>query len=210
MNAMRSRCWGSMLAWTLNTKPVTFGSLGLRPALASAGCGRGGGASVASAVEQLARRRSSCSALPKKTGRQVAVAIGSRSNSGIAAAAPARASSRRASSSAGRACVVERRDRRARCSVTRRTCCRAFGQQQLVGEQVVARPRTSPPMPTGQLIGATSSASVVGDLVEQLERVAALAVDLVDEGDDRHVAQAADLEQLARLRSRCPWRRRSP
>ena len=37
------------------------------------------------------------------------------------------------------------------------------------------------------------------DLVEQLERVAALAVHLVDERRDRHVAQAADLEQLAGL-----------
>ena len=35
------------------------------------------------------------------------------------------------------------------------------------------------------------------DLVEQLERIAALAIHLVDEGDDRNVAQAADLEKLA-------------
>jgi hypothetical protein len=40
----------------------------------------------------------------------------------------------------------------------------------------------------------------LGDLVEQDERAQALPVDLVDEGDDRHVADAADLEQLARLR----------
>jgi hypothetical protein len=39
----------------------------------------------------------------------------------------------------------------------------------------------------------------LADLVEQLEGVAPLAVELVDEGDDRHVAQAADLEQLAGL-----------
>ena len=39
-----------------------------------------------------------------------------------------------------------------------------------------------------------------GDLVEQLDRVPGLAVHLVDEGDDRHVAQAADLEQLAGAR----------
>ena len=39
-----------------------------------------------------------------------------------------------------------------------------------------------------------------GDLVQKLDRIAALAVHLVDEGDDRHVAQAADLEQLARAR----------
>ena len=38
------------------------------------------------------------------------------------------------------------------------------------------------------------------DLVEQVERIAALAVHLVDEGDDRDVAQPADLEQLAGAR----------
>ena len=38
------------------------------------------------------------------------------------------------------------------------------------------------------------------DLVEDLERIAAFAVHLVDEGDDRDVAQAADLEQLQRAR----------
>ena len=40
----------------------------------------------------------------------------------------------------------------------------------------------------------------ISDLVERLEGIAALAVDLVDEGDDRHRAQAADFEQLAGLR----------
>ena len=38
------------------------------------------------------------------------------------------------------------------------------------------------------------------DLVEQLEGMPALAVDLVDEGDDRDVAQPAHLEELSRLR----------
>ena len=38
------------------------------------------------------------------------------------------------------------------------------------------------------------------DLIEQLERVAALAVHLVDEGEDRDVAQPADFEQLAGAR----------
>jgi hypothetical protein len=55
-------------------------------------------------------------------------------------------------------------------------------------------------MPTGQLIGQTSSCEHVGDFVEQVEGAAALAIDLVDEGDDRHRAQPADLEQFARLR----------
>jgi len=37
------------------------------------------------------------------------------------------------------------------------------------------------------------------DLVRQIERVAALAVELVDKGHERHVAQPADLEELAGL-----------
>ena len=36
------------------------------------------------------------------------------------------------------------------------------------------------------------------DLIEQVEWIAALAVHLVDEGDDRNIAQPADLKKLAR------------
>jgi hypothetical protein len=64
--------------------------------------------------------------------------------------------------------------------------------------------------PIGQVIGVGVQRQRLLDLVEEFERVAALAVHLVDEGDDRDVAQPADLEQLAGARSRCPWRRRSP
>ena len=54
-------------------------------------------------------------------------------------------------------------------------------------------------MPIGQLAGVDVERQRLLDLVDQVERVAALAVELVDEGDDRHVAQPADLEQLAGL-----------
>jgi hypothetical protein len=64
-------------------------------------------------------------------------------------------------------------------------------------------------MPIGQVTGATVERQLLLDLVEDLEGIAAFAVHLVDEGDDRDVAQAADLEQL-RVWARCPWRRRSP
>ena len=37
------------------------------------------------------------------------------------------------------------------------------------------------------------------DFVQEVERLAVFAVELVDKGDDRHVAQAADLEELAGL-----------
>jgi NAD(P)-dependent dehydrogenase (short-subunit alcohol dehydrogenase family) len=37
------------------------------------------------------------------------------------------------------------------------------------------------------------------DLVQEVERVAGLAVELVDKSEDRHVAQPADHEELAGL-----------
>ena len=43
MNAMRSRCFGSMFAWILNTKPVSFSSVGSTTRVVVAH-GRGGGA----------------------------------------------------------------------------------------------------------------------------------------------------------------------
>ena len=46
------------------------------------------------------------------------------------------------------------------------------------------------------------------DLADEVERVAALAVELVDKGQDRHVAQPADLEELAGLLSKPAWCRR--
>ena len=61
-------------------------------------------------------------------------------------------------------------------------------------------PTKSRPRPIGQVIGAAVERERLLDLVQQVERVAALAVHLVDEGDDRNIAQPADLEQLARAR----------
>ena len=37
------------------------------------------------------------------------------------------------------------------------------------------------------------------DLVDEVERISAFAVELVDKRDDRHVAQSADLEEIAGL-----------
>ena len=48
--------------------------------------------------------------------------------------------------------------------------------------------------------GHHGHAQLALDLVHQVQRVAHLAVHLVDEGDDRRVARAADLEQAPRLR----------
>ncbi len=58
-------------------------------------------------------------------------------------------------------------------------------------------PRKSRPRPIGQVIGRGVERQRLFDLVKQIERIAAFAVHLVDEGDDRNVAQPAHLEQLA-------------
>ena len=68
------------------------------------------------------------------------------------------------------------------------------------GSRRSSTPSNCPPIPAGQLIGQTSSASASRHLIHQLERRAPLAIDLVDEGDDRHRPHPAHLEQLPRLR----------
>ena len=51
-------------------------------------------------------------------------------------------------------------------------------------------------MPIGQVTGAVRMLEHALDFVEQLDRRAPFAVELVDEGHDGRVAQAADLHQL--------------
>ena len=57
-------------------------------------------------------------------------------------------------------------------------------------------PTKSRPRPTGQFTGVVSSASVFSISSSRSNGSRRLAVELVDEGDDRDVAQPADLEQL--------------
>ncbi len=66
MKAMRSRWFGSMFAWILNTKPVIFGSVGAT-ARVSASWPRGGGATSASPSIR-SRTPKLRKAEPKKTG----------------------------------------------------------------------------------------------------------------------------------------------
>ena len=61
------------------------------------------------------------------------------------------------------------------------------------------RPRNRSASPTGQFIGTGSRMSCLLDLVEQFERITTRAIPLVDEGDDRNLPIAADLEQFAGL-----------
>ena len=74
----------------------------------------------------------------------------------------------------------------------------ALGQQQAVVDQIVYSFEL-PAHPDRPGHRRDIEREQVGDLVENLEHLAAFAIDLVDEGDDRHVAQAAYFEQLARL-----------
>jgi hypothetical protein len=74
----------------------------------------------------------------------------------------------------------------------------ALEQQEGIGEKVVRADKIAPhaDRPGGR--GHVERQRLL-DLVQQVERVACLAVELVDESDDRHVAQPADLEALPGL-----------
>jgi hypothetical protein len=91
----------------------------------------------------------------------------------------------------------------------------ALQQQQRIGEQVMV-PRKSRPITIGQEQGSRRAVERqrLLELVQQVELVAALAVELVDKGDDRHVVQPAHREELAGLLLDAPWRlwgrRRAP
>ena len=71
-------------------------------------------------------------------------------------------------------------------------------QDQLIVQQVVAGLEVAPhaDRPAGR---CHVQRQALLDFVDQIQRLAPLAVQLVDEGDDRHVAQAADFEQFAGL-----------
>ena len=136
------------------------------------------------------------SALPKKTGVRVPWRKASRSNSGQPASARPTSSARAAARAAP-------------------TSPASFGSLRPVhvdGGAVVGVHRQEVavehvPGP-GELRGTPDRPGDRGgvegqgllDLLQQLEGLARLPVHLVDEGDDRDVAQAADLEQLLGLR----------
>jgi len=80
----------------------------------------------------------------------------------------------------------------------------ALEQQERIGEEVIGAEKVVPhaDRPGGR--GHVERQRLL-DLVQQVERVAGLAVELVDKGDDRHVAQPAHLEELAGLLLDAPW-----
>ena len=79
--AMRSRCCGSILACTLQTKPVTCGSsgaIGRSPLVPWAGCGRGGGEFGDAANSQQLAHPELVERTTEIDRRQMARAIGLR------------------------------------------------------------------------------------------------------------------------------------
>jgi hypothetical protein len=74
----------------------------------------------------------------------------------------------------------------------------ALEQYERIGEQIAGPEKVAPyaDRPGGR---RHVERQRLLDLVQQVERVARLAVELVDKGDDRHVAQPTYLEELAGL-----------
>src|SRR5205807_6891212 len=74
----------------------------------------------------------------------------------------------------------------------------ALEQQEGIGERVVGAEKVAPHADRPSRRGHVERQRLL-DLVQGIERIAALAVELVDKGDDRHIAQPADLEEFAGL-----------
>ena len=74
----------------------------------------------------------------------------------------------------------------------------ALEQQEGIGEEIIGAEKVAPhaDRPGGR--GHVERQRLL-DVVQQVERAAALAVELVDKGDDRHIAQPAHLEELTGL-----------
>src|SRR5574343_483547 len=151
--AIRSRCFGSMLAWILNTKPENFGSFGCTWRV-TAGRAIGGGDRSTTASSRL------CT--PKLLTAETR--------------------------------VVEALDDLGRA---------LLGLRVEEGDGVVVEViDTAETLAHADRPGHRRALDAEHrfDFVEQVNRLLALAVELVDEGQDRRVAHAADVQQLDRLR----------
>ena len=193
---MRSRWRGSMFAWILNTKPVNGGSAGSTMRVPpSRGCGGG--------AHSVSADRISCTPKllmpePKNTGDCRPARNSARSNGALAL---------RSSSTSWRSAVDLVRKQRVERGLSMPSMSSVSSlRRSSPGVKRSRRswrrsntPRNALPMPIGQVIGAQSMASTDSISSTQRQRLAHLAVHLVDEGDDRRGAQAAHFEQLDRL-----------
>ena len=188
-----------MFAWILKTKPEKPGVSGDDEALV-------GQARLRRRRQRLERAASSASrpklssALPKKTGVCVPARYSARSNGRAGALDERRVvDERRVRLLAEQ--LDEHRDRGVGGAHRRAEAAarHALVEARLLRDQVehAAEAVAAADRPVHR---RRLDAEHVLDLVEQLERIAARQVELVDEGEDRQPAQPAHLEQLARLR----------
>ena len=198
MNATRSRCCGSMFAWILNTKPVSLLFVG-------ADFARGGRARLRRrrVLDEEVEQQLHAEVVDRRAEehrRLLAGQVGLAGRTGCEAPCTSSSSSRSSAQHRPRRCAppaagsssdakiveswrVKLRPGSYRCTSPVTRCTTPFRRW---------------PMPIGQVTGAhwmpstdsTSSSRSIGEL--------AFAVELVDEGHDRRVAQAAHLHQLDR------------
>ena len=197
-NAMRSRCDGSMLACTLNTKPENGASSG-RGYAVDVGSRAGRGREVDDGVEQLAHAEVGEGRAEEHGRRLAGEEQPSMSSVGPDLRRAARA--RRPPGSTASPSSVGRARSASTSSSGASVAPRAVAGE--AGELAVAAVDHAPEVAgdadrPGDRRG--DDADLLLDLVEQLERVAAGPVPLVDEREQRQLALPADLEQLERLR----------
>ena len=194
-NARRSRCAGSMFAWTLNTKAEKPASSG-RDSPSSVSRGAGRRREVDDGVEdhphaEVGQRRAD------EHGRRVAgeerrhVDVGTdgvEQGQLVDRRRPVGALARRPPRRARRP-PPGRARRRARCG---RSGCRSPARRSMT-------PRSSPADPDRPRRRRRPQTDLRLDLVEQLERFATGTVVLVEERQHRQAAAPAHLEQLERL-----------
>ena len=127
--ATRSRCLGSMLAWTLKTKPVTGGLLRGRSARGSARCGPAAAGRSAPMPSISSCTPKELIAEPNQIGRQVArrgSPGGRRRAAARAPSRPPRAAWRAGRRGRARPCVGRRGRRSGRVSATRLRSARSI------------------------------------------------------------------------------------
>ena len=198
MNAIRSRCPGSMFAWILNTKPVSVVLERRRRCARSSRAAAARGASSTNADSSSVTPKLLI-AEPKNTGvcRPARYSVERELRARRRARARSRRGTRAARSPRNSLGLVAREavDHRVRAGAPllrrpgRRRCGPRAGDRRR-GARAPCRSARSPARSRCRSTFSISSSSV--------QRLAALAVELVDEGDDRRVAQPADLHQLDR------------
>ncbi len=196
MKAMRSRCLGSMLAWILNTKPENFGSSGCHRRASRPARGSGGGDSSTTASS----KRLHAEVVHRRAEEHRRLLAAGRPRRSKVCEAPRTSSMSMRSSSAWSPISSSRRglSRPWMISAVPFSALRVEDGDGVVVEVIDAAKALAHADRPGHRRALDAEHRL--DFVEQVDRLLALAVELVDEGQDRRVAQAADVQQLDGLR----------